>query len=112
MAEILDKAALTEGVFYILLSLHEPMHGYGIMQKTAALSGGRVSLAAGTLYGALNTLLDRGWIRALPIRALPGEKNSRKIEYEITQAGRAAAKAELVRLEELAENGRRILEGE
>lgn len=48
---------LTEAVYYILLSLTEPLHGYGIMQKAEQLSSGRVRLAAGTLYGALNTLL-------------------------------------------------------
>ena len=60
------EPALTEGVYYILLSLTEPRHGYGIMQNAAALSGGRVWLAAGTLYGALNTLVERGWIEAVP----------------------------------------------
>ena len=40
---------LTEAGYYILLSLMEPMHGYGIMQNVEALSGGRVRLAAGTL---------------------------------------------------------------
>ena len=75
----MESIALTEAVYYILLSLDQPMHGYGIMQNTEQLSGGRVRLAAGTLYGALNTLLDKGWIKALP-----GEKNSRKKEYQIT----------------------------
>ncbi|NLL23820.1 MAG: PadR family transcriptional regulator, partial [Tissierellia bacterium] len=41
--------ALTEAVYYILIALMQPMHGYGIMQKTEELSGGRVRLAAGTL---------------------------------------------------------------
>ena len=54
--------ALTEATYYILLSLHKPRHGYGIMQQTEELSGGRVRLAAGTLYSALNTLCDKGWI--------------------------------------------------
>ena len=51
------NSALTEAVYYILLSLTEPLHGYGIMQNVAQLSNGRVNLAAGTLYGAINTLL-------------------------------------------------------
>ena len=46
---------LTEAVYYILLSLTEPLHGYGIKQKAEQLSSGRVRLAAGTLCGALNT---------------------------------------------------------
>lgn len=98
--------ALTEAVYYILLSLLQPMHGYGIMQTVQELSRGRVRLAAGTLYGALNTLQEKGWIRALP-----GEAESRKKEYEITEAGRGALQAELDRLCELAENGRKLLGG-
>ncbi|MDE6233212.1 MAG: PadR family transcriptional regulator, partial [Lachnospiraceae bacterium] len=43
--------ALTEAVYYILLSLIQPLHGYGIMQNVEKLSKGRVRLAAGTLYG-------------------------------------------------------------
>ena len=60
----MSTAALTEAVFYILLSLDAPLHGYGIMQNVERLSGGRVRLAAGTLYGALTTLTERGWIEA------------------------------------------------
>ena len=62
----MEGMALTEAVYYILLSLVQPLHGYGIMQRAEALSGGRVKLAAGTLYGALSTLQERGWIEALP----------------------------------------------
>ena len=49
---------LTEATFYILLSLIRPLHGYGIIKKVEEMSNGRVELAAGTLYGALNTLLE------------------------------------------------------
>ena len=104
----MGNPALTEAVYYILLSLTTPLHGYGIMQNVEALSGGRVKLAAGTLYGAISTLLERGWIEALP----GGDsRDNRKKEYRITQAGRAVLAAELTRLEELLNNGKRILEG-
>ncbi|MDD3429629.1 MAG: helix-turn-helix transcriptional regulator [Oscillospiraceae bacterium] len=83
------------------------MHGYGIMQNVAQLSKGRVNLAAGTLYGAINTLLEKGWIIALP-----GEANTRKKEYEITPQGRQAAQNELARLQELVDNGSCIMKGE
>ena len=102
----MSNPALTEAVYYILLSLMEPLHGYGIMQKVEQLSGGRVRLAAGTLYGALNTLLERGWIMALP-----GSQDSRKKEYLITEDGEQAAVLELRRLTELVKNGVSILEG-
>ena len=97
--------ALTEAVYYILLSLLTPRHGYGIMQNAESLSGGRVKLAAGTLYGAINSLLEKGWIMALP-----GEKDSRKKEYVITEEGKTVLTAELQRLKELVENGIRIME--
>lgn len=99
-----ESIALTEAVFYILLSLDEPLHGYGIMQNVEELSGSRVRLAAGTLYGALDTLQKRHWIEPAP-----GGGSGRKKEYRLTDSGRAAARAELDRLRELAENGERII---
>ena len=99
--------ALTEAVYYILLSLLTPMHGYGIMQNVEKLSGGRLRLAAGTLYGAISSLLEKGWITALD-----SASDSRKKEYVITEAGREALRAEYVRLKELVENGCAVLENE
>lgn len=94
--------ALTEAVYYILLSLVEPMHGYGIMQQTAALSRGRLSLSAGTLYGALASLQEKGWIEPLP-------EEGRKKEYRLTDRGRTVLETEIERLSELVENGKEIL---
>ena len=102
----MPNPALTEGVYYILLSLLEPLHGYGIIQNVEGLSGGRVRLAAGTLYGAINTLLEKGWIAALE-----GEADSRKKEYVITELGREILNKELQRLSELLENGKRLMGG-
>ena len=96
--------ALTEATYYILLSLVTPLHGYGIMQRVAEISSGRLTISAGTLYGALSTLMDRGWIAQLEVVA-----DSRRKEYAITDAGRAVLTAELSRLEELVVNGKRIL---
>lgn len=96
--------ALTEAVYYILLSIQTPLHGYGIMQKIEQLSQGRVRLAAGTLYGAISTMLEKGWIASIP-----GEKNSRKKEYQITKLGKEIVKTEMVRLEELLQNGKTIM---
>ena len=99
-----DVPALTEATYYILLSLYTPQHGYGIMQQTEALSGGRVRLAAGTLYGALNALCDKGWILPLPV-----EDGSRRKEYKLTEKGLLVLRTEVKRLRELADNGERIL---
>lgn len=94
--------ALTEAVYYILLALIEPKHGYGIMQQTSELSGGRLSLSAGTLYGALASLQEKGWIEPLP-------EEGRKKEYRITDRGREVLLQELERLTELVENGKELL---
>ena len=102
-----DSYALTESTYYILLSLLSPQHGYGIMQQTEEMSRGRVRLAAGTLYGALNTLGDKGWIIQLPV-----EDGSRRKEYKLTDKGKAILTNEVARLKELADNGERILKGE
>ena len=102
MAE--SSSALTEAVFYILLSLGQPLHGYGIMQRTEELSGGRVKLSAATLSGALTTLQDKGWIE-------PAGGEGRRKSYRITPDGRAAARAELARLRELTHNGETIIGG-
>lgn len=99
--------ALTEATYYILLSLVRPRHGYGIMQLTEKLSGGRVHLAAGTLYGALNALSTKGWIIQLP-----SDEDSRRKEYRLTEKGLQVLRVEVERLRELADNGERILREE
>ena len=96
--------ALTEATYYILLSLHKARHGYGIMQQTEELSGGRVRLAAGTLYGVLNTLCDKGWIVLKTV-----EGDSRRKEYMLTDKGKEILVNEVRRLKELARNGEMIL---
>lgn len=102
-----EYGALTEGVYYILLSLLTPMHGYGIMQNVKLLSNQRVELGAGTLYGALSTLVERGWIELLV-----GGVDSRKKEYQITELGKLIVQSEMTRLDELLTNGRKLLGGE
>lgn len=99
-----SNGALTEAVYYILLTLKEPLHGYGIMQYIEKLSNGRVKLAAGTLYGAINSLLEKNWVKALS-----NAEDSRKKDYQITPLGLMALSQELSRLQELVENGLQIM---
>ena len=98
---------LTESTYYILLSLYTPQHGYGIMQQTEELSGGRIRLAAGTLYGALTALCEKGWIVQLPL-----DEESRRKEYKLTDKGLQILKNELNRLRQLVLNGEEILKEE
>ena len=104
----MDKSQpLTEALFYILLAARKPVHGYGIIQEAAELTGGRLNLGPGTLYGAITSLLDKGWLAL--VSAETGSR--KKKEYLITEAGRAAFYAELSRLRELVANGGKM-EGE
>ena len=91
---------LTEALYYILLVLGEPLHGYGIIQTVSAITGERVLLGPGTLYGALNTLLEKGWIKL--VRA-----DTTAIR---TEEGRQALLEEMVRLEAMVADGKRVLD--
>ena len=99
------NAPLTEAVYYILLSLYTPLHGYGIMQNVKELTNGRLNIGAGTLYGALNTLLSKGYI--VELKSIDPAKK----EYLITEEGKFAVSTELARLKELVQNGEKILGG-
>ena len=101
-----DNIVLTEATYYILLALYSPQHGYGIMQEVEAMSNGRVRLAAGTLYGVLSSMVDKGWIIQLPV-----EDSSRKKNYQITETGLKVLKDEVERLRELVTNGDKVLGG-
>ena len=97
---------LTEAVYYILLALRKPNHGYGITQEVEELTGGRVALGAGTLYGAIQTLQKKGWI---DIYSVDTESRKKK-EYIITETGREVFEAERKRLQELLDNAK-LMEG-
>jgi DNA-binding PadR family transcriptional regulator len=97
------QGPLTETVYYILLALHAPLHGYGVMQYVHDMTGGRANLGPGTLYGALATLTEKGWITPVG-----GESGDRKKDYVITETGRLVVAREIERLEELVSNGQRV----
>ena len=103
-----EQGPMTEAMYYILLALLRPGHGYGMMQRIKELSGGRLEMGPGTLYGAINSLLERGWI--VLYSAELGSR--RKKEYVITGEGREIFAAELARLRELVRNGEKMEEEE
>ena len=105
MRDNVKGGALTEVTFYILLSLFTPRHGYAIMQFIEEKTGGRLSLGAGTLYGALNSLEEKGWIARF------GGDEGRKKEYLITAPGKEIAGMELARLRELTQTAESIMGG-
>jgi PadR family transcriptional regulator PadR len=87
---------MTEPAFFILTALvGAPRHGYGIVTEVAELSGGRVRLKIGSLYGALDRLAGEGLIE------LAGEEpwqGRLRRYYRITEPGRRALAGEAERL--------------
>ncbi len=107
-SEIKRLSPLTEATYYILLSLSRPLHGYGIIKKVEEMSSERLILAAGTLYGALNTLLDNKLI----ILIGEDETNKRRKLYKMTDLGRELIHYEIKRLQEMVTNGIQEIGGE
>lgn len=95
---------MSETMYYILLALKEPMHGYKIILHVESLTQGRMRIGAGTIYSSISKLEKDGLI------ALYAEEDRRKL-YKITNIGFAVLKEEVNRLKELYINGREI-EGE
>ena len=106
MRDNIKGGALTETTFLVLLATCLPIHGYGIMQFIENETKGRVTLGAGTLYGAINTLQKKGWIE--PIENC---RNDVKKDYVITQLGKQIAAAEQRRIDEIQHLAARVLGG-
>ena len=97
-----EMEPLTESYFYILLCLYRgPSHGYGIMQKTQKLSGGRVTIGPGTMYGATGSMIKKGWIEELK-----DLQQGRRRLYTLTDRGREVLESEVQRLEGLLGSAR------
>lgn len=91
---------MSETAYYILLSLKEPRHGYGIMQFVEEITKGRIKLGPGTLYGSLSKMEKDELI------VLEKEENKRK-SYKLTEDGSKILQAEISRITELYENGKK-----
>lgn len=98
---------MTETTYYILLSLLEPRHGYGIMQRVQELSQGSVDIAPGTLYGALDNLKNQKLI----VLAAEDPEKRRKI-YALSDLGREALGMEFKRMQTLVSVSAPMLQSE
>lgn len=93
-----EQGPMTEAMYYILLALLKPGHGYGMMQRIRELSGGRMEMGPGTLYGVLSRMSREGLI-------VLTEAEGRRKNYAITDAGRQALLTEYHRLQQLVRDG-------
>ena|SRR5690242_9855918 len=97
-----DSGPLSEPVLLILMSLaSEPRHGYALLKDIERLSGGRVCLSTGTLYGALHRLLADERIERFAQEDTSREKQA----YRLTPAGRRRLQSELERMKQLTRAG-------
>lgn len=99
--DIQSNLPLTEGTYFILLSLSpRPKHGYAIIKDVRTLSRQRVNLSTGTLYGAIKRLLEQGWIMRIDDPNSNGSRRKRKV-YRLTSLGKRVLQAEVSRLDSL-----------
>src|ERR1700749_712451 len=94
------SSAMREPTYFVLASLlRGPLHGYAIIKRAEQLSGGRVRLATGTLYTALDRLTADGHVRLGSEETVGGRVRR---SYGLTEGGAAALRAEAVRMAEAA----------
>src|SRR5690554_8156360 len=88
---------MSETMLYILLSLKEEKHGYGVMLHVKELTCGRIVLGAGTIYQSLGKLEADGLI-------CPTREIERKKLYLITKIGEQILIEESKRIKEICLN--------
>ena len=95
---------LTEPMYYILLSLIKPLHGYGIMKKVESMTEGRVKVGPGTLYSLISRFEKEGFVIKI-------STHESKKTYKLTLKGREILIDEHKRLKELVNDGNILIEG-
>src|SRR5215471_7385190 len=94
------RKPLSEPVLLILTSLaDEPRHGYALIKDIESLSGGRVRLSTGTLFGAIRRLVEDGLIEPFDQEDTSRDKQA----YRMTNEGRKQLRMELDRMKELTQ---------
>jgi len=94
---------LTESTYYIMLTLVEPLHGYGVMQKIEKISKGTVKVGPGTLYGAFTSLEKEGLIVKV-------KEEDRRKSYVLTPKGKEVLMNQIKRLEIMTQNGSSVMD--
>ncbi|WP_345941632.1 PadR family transcriptional regulator [Gemmiger formicilis] len=98
-----ERSALTEPMFYILMSfLKQERCGTEITEYVARKTGGRIHLDPGTLYTLLGKFQDE---RLIEESSVAGRKRT----YRLTEKGRKAYREELERLKTCVRDGEEAL---
>lgn len=94
---------MTEAMYYVLLALMNPGHGYRLMNAISEISGGRIEMGPGTLYGVLTRMQKDGLISM-------EKDDGRRKTYAITESGKEALKDEYKRIKAMVADGH-IIDG-
>ncbi|WP_431026728.1 PadR family transcriptional regulator [Lysinibacillus sp. LZ02] len=89
---------MTEAMYYVLLALMHPNHGYQLMHAITEVSNGRLNMGPGTLYGVLSRMQKDDLISL-------AEDDGRRKTYQITLEGEQALRTEYSRLKSLIQDG-------
>ena len=92
---------LSESTYYILLTLIEPLHGYGVMQKAREISQGTAVIGPGTLYGTFTQLEKEGMI-------IKVSEEERRKYYQITAKGKKVLAEQIRHIEIMAHNAQAV----
>lgn len=98
-----DGSPMTEAMYYVLLALMHPNHGYQLMNEIEEVSKGRLKMGPGTLYGVLTRLQKDKLIIVV-------NDDGRRKTYSITKDGISALKIEYERLHSMVDDGKIIKE--
>lgn len=105
----LDAEQLTDAMYYILLSLLVPRHGYGIMSYIERLTEGEVAIGPATAYTLIKKLQDNDCI--VPVANDEGQEGQdRRKTYAITEKGRRLVAGEIERRSRMARHGQSALQ--
>ncbi|RCW63364.1 PadR family transcriptional regulator [Saliterribacillus persicus] len=96
---------MTEAMYYVLLALMRPNHGYQLMHAITEVSNGRLKMGPGTLYGVLSRMQEDGLIAL-------AENNGRRKTYRITPEGVQALRLEYARLKAVIKDSSILEEGD
>ena len=96
-----ESGPMTEAMYYVLLALMNPNHGYQLMSSIKEVSKGRVNMGPGTLYGVLSRMLKEGLIIVI-------DDDGRRKTYAITPEGKNNLLQEYIRLMSMVDDGENL----
>lgn len=96
---------LTDSVFYIMSAFTEPRHGYAVMGLVEETTNGTFVIGPASLYTIIKKLSKEQYI------VLHEESDARRKVYRLTDLGRQALNADMIRRKVMIEFAEKGLDG-